>query len=126
MSAAEILARTTLLVVDDDQGVLGFVCSVLEREGHSVIPAHDGSEALALAKQFGQDIRVLVTDIRMPGLDGRALADAVVRLYPHIRVIYMTGFAEEQFERGALAIRKPFRPEALKSALTHSTTRRST
>jgi CheY-like chemotaxis protein len=120
MNSAQAPATTTLLVADDDPGVLGFVCSVLERDGHSVIPAHDGSEALALAQQHGQDIRVLLTDIRMPGLDGRALADAVVRLYPHIRVIYMTGFSEEQFERGALALRKPFRPEALKSTVSRS------
>jgi CheY-like chemotaxis protein len=85
-----------------------------------VIPAHDGSEALALAQKYCQDIRVLLTDVRMPGLDGRALADAVVRLHPHIRVIYMTGFSEERFERGAVALRKPFRPEELKSAVSRS------
>ncbi|MGC9969848.1 MAG: response regulator [Bryobacteraceae bacterium] len=120
MSALQVPAKTTLLVADDDQGVLRFVCSVLERDGHSVIPAHDGSEALALAQKYGQDIRVLLTDVRMPGLDGRALADAVVRLHPHIRVIYMTGFSEERFERGAVALRKPFRPEELKSAVSRS------
>jgi hypothetical protein len=126
MNAAHAPNRTTLLVVDDDQGVLGFVCSVLERDGHNVLPARDGSEALALAQKHGQDIRVLVTDVRMPGLSGRELANAVLRMHPHIRVIYMTGFAEEQFERGAVALRKPFRPEALKSALTRSSACRRT
>ena len=118
-------ARTTLLVVDDDEGVLGFVCRLLEQDGHTVIRAHDGAEALTLARQHSQDIRVLVTDIRMPGLSGRELAAAVVRAHPHVRIIYMTGFTEEHFERGTVALRKPFRPDALRAAVTRSSRRLS-
>jgi hypothetical protein len=117
-------AKTTLLVAEDDEGVLRFVCEILEREGHKVIRARDGSEALALARKHGGDVRVLLTDIRMPGIDGRQLAEAVVRMHPHIRVVYMTGFSEEQFARGAVALRKPFRPEALKAIVSRSAARR--
>jgi two-component system cell cycle sensor histidine kinase/response regulator CckA len=120
MAVSHRINATTLLVVDDDEGVLNLVCRLLERDGHSVIRACDGSEALALARTRGQDICVLLTDIRMPGIGGRELADAVVRLHPHIRVIYMTGFSEEQVERGAVALRKPFRLEALKLAVSRS------
>jgi hypothetical protein len=115
-----------VLVADDDEGVLRFVCGLLERDGHSVISARDGSQALKLARKHGQKIRVLLTDIRMPGIGGRELADAVVRMHPHIRVIYMTGFSEEQFERGAVALRKPFRPEALKAVVSRLSPRRRT
>lgn len=115
---------TTVLVADDDEGVLRLVCGLLERDGHSVISARDGSQALKLARKHGQKIRVLLTDIRMPGIGGRELADAVVRMHPHIRVIYMTGFSEEQFERGAVALRKPFRPEALKAVVSRLSPRR--
>lgn len=124
MRATRTAARTTLLVADDDEGVLGFVCRLLEQDGHTVIRARDGSEALTLARKHGQDIRVLLTDIRMPGLGGRELAAAVVRAHPHIRIIYMTGFSEEQFERGTVALRKPFRPDALRAAVTRSRARR--
>jgi YesN/AraC family two-component response regulator len=89
-----------------------------------VIRAHDGSEALALAREHGPKIRVLVTDIRMPGIGGRELASAVVRMHPHIGVIYMSGFAEEQFEKGAIALLKPFPPEALKAGLNRPSMRR--
>jgi two-component system cell cycle sensor histidine kinase/response regulator CckA len=115
---------TTLLVVDDDEGVLRLVCELLERDGHDVIRARGGSEALALARTHGQEIRVLLTDIGMPGIGGCELAEAVVRLYPHIRVIYMTGFSEKQFERGTVVLRKPFRPAALKAALGGPSVRR--
>ena len=123
MKAIRTVDKTTLLVADDDEGVLAFVCRLLEGDGHTVIRAHDGSEALALARQHGESIRVLVTDIRMPGIGGRELAHAVVRMHPHIRVIYMTGFSEEHVERGAIALRKPFRPEALKAALNRPSKR---
>ena len=111
---------TTLLVVDDDDGVLRFVCGLLERDGHKVHRARDGSEALALARTHGREIRVLLTDIRMPGIGGRELAAAVLRMHPHIGVIYMTGFSDEQFERGTEALRKPFRPETLMAAVRRS------
>jgi CheY-like chemotaxis protein len=123
LGATQTAARTTLLVADDDEGVLAFVCRLLEQDGHTVIRAHDGAEALTLARQHGKDICVLLTDIRMPGLGGRELAAAVVRAHPHIRIIYMTGFADEQFERGTVALRKPFRPDALRAAVTRSSKR---
>jgi two-component system cell cycle sensor histidine kinase/response regulator CckA len=106
-----------LLVVDDDDGVLKLVCSVLSREGHKVLSAHDGSEALELVQAHGKEIDVLVTDIRMPGLGGHELAKAARDLHPRIGVIYMTGFSEEQFEPEAVALRKPFRPDVLKGAI---------
>ena len=107
----------TLLVVDDDDSVLKLVCMLLRRDGHEVLAAHDGVEALTVTRSRGLDIDILLTDLRMPGLGGAELAKAVAGLFPHIRVVFMTGFADEHFEPGSVAIRKPFKPAVLKDAL---------
>jgi CheY-like chemotaxis protein len=109
--------RSRLLVVDDDDGVLKLVCSVLSREGHQVLSARDGTEALELVRTRGQEIDVLVTDIRMPGLGGHELAKEARDLFPRMGVVFMTAFSDEQFEPEAVALRKPFRPDVLKSAI---------
>src|SRR5512138_2480053 len=107
---------SSLLVVDDDESVLKLVCAVFRREGHKVLSAHDGTEALELVRAQGKEIDVLVTDIRMPGLGGHELAKEARGLFPRMGVIFMTGFSEEQFEPNAVALRKPFRPDVLKGA----------
>lgn len=117
MSPRQGAEPAKLLVVDDEDSVLKLVCTLLQRDGYSVLAAHDGSDALSLARTRGHEIDILLTDLRMPGLGGAELARAVVRLHPHIRVIYMTGFAEEQFGPGTQALRKPFKPGALRDVV---------
>ncbi len=117
MNSGTPASQSSLLVVDDDDSVLKLVCTVLIREGHKVLSARDGTEALELVRAHGREIDVLVTEIRMPGLGGHELAKAARRLFPRMGVIFMTGFSEEQFEPEAVALRKPFRPDVLKGAL---------
>lgn len=110
---------STVLVVDDDAGVRRLVSSVLVRKGFRVLEAEDGVEALALAAAESTPIVLLLTDVIMPGMSGDSLADRLRRDYPGIRVVYMSGFSEEDLEaRGIRAVggaylTKPFTPDVL-------------
>ena len=91
----------------------------LVRQGYSVLVASDGEEALAIARQFGAAIDLLLTDVVMPGLHGREVAEALLRDRPTMRVLFMSGYTEDEvLHRGisteVLAfIAKPFTPETL-------------
>jgi CheY-like chemotaxis protein len=123
MTSDRRLSAFRLLVVDDDEAVLRLVCTLLQRDGHTVLSAHEGSEALRLLQARGREIDVLVTDVRMPGLGGNELVQAARALHPRIGVIVMTGFAEEELPPDAEALRKPFRPDMLLHAVGRVTAR---
>ncbi len=83
--------RETVLLVEDDPGVRTFAIRVLERLGYRVLHAANGQEALALAP--GR-VDLLITDVVMPGMNGRQLAERLVRLHPHMKVLYASGYTE--------------------------------
>lgn len=89
----------SILVAEDDEAVRDFVTRGLALDGHAVTPARDGSEALH-ALHGGLSVDLLLADIKMPVMDGIALALAVVRDWPHIPVLLMTGYADQR-ERAA-------------------------
>jgi DNA-binding NtrC family response regulator len=83
-----------ILVADDEAGVREFVERALATKGHVVTAVSDGSEALmALARS---DFDILLTDIRMPVMDGVELALAVTKNHPTMPILMMTGFADER------------------------------
>ena len=84
----------SVLVVDDDRGVRRLTARMLRTEGYSVFEAESGAEALR-ALETDPDIRLLVTDIVMPEMDGLVLADLALAKLPHLRVMLMTGHAPE-------------------------------
>jgi DNA-binding NtrC family response regulator len=84
----------SVLVVDDDRGVRRLTARMLRAEGYTVIEAGSGVEALR-ALETDPSIRLVVTDIVMPEMDGLALADRVMAGRPHLRVVLMTGHAPE-------------------------------
>jgi two-component system cell cycle sensor histidine kinase/response regulator CckA len=84
----------SVLVVDDDRGVRRLTARMLRNEGYKVLEAESGAEALG-ALESDPDIRLLVTDIVMPEMDGLALADRAMAKLPHLRVVLMTGHAPE-------------------------------
>jgi two-component system, cell cycle response regulator CpdR len=94
----ERMAR--ILVCDDEEGMRSFVARALELEGHMTVQAEDGAHALEIfaADETGFDL--LLTDIRMPVMDGIALALNVARDYPRTTILLMTGFADQR-ERAA-------------------------
>ncbi len=120
VSAVSRGAGELVLVVDDEPGVRNLAAAILARHGYRVLTAADGAEAIALFAPRSKDIRVVITDLSMPNLDGAALAGVVQRINPAVKVIAVSG---HQGGPGATApagpafaqafLLKPFRPEAL-------------
>ncbi|HET9133987.1 MAG TPA: ATP-binding protein [Gemmatimonadales bacterium] len=111
-----------VLVVDDDAWMRTVAGRALRREGFGVLEASQGSEALALLRDVaGQHVGVMLTDLRMPGLDGVALAEVVRRERPGVRIVAMTGAApdgqELVLDPALPLLRKPFSRAALLAAI---------
>jgi CheY-like chemotaxis protein len=118
--AAPVPLHSVILLADDDASVRHFVKTLLNREGYQVLEASDGHGALALARKIGGNIDLLVTDVEMPGMDGRALGKAIREAYSAVPVIYISGFTEDPRvqdlhdpEQGFAFVGKPFQPKVL-------------
>lgn len=85
-----------ILVVEDDEPVRSFVKRALEMDNHDVITANDGGEGLDIMKAEEGRFDLLVTDIKMPVMDGIALALAVGRDHPAMPILLMTGYADQR------------------------------
>jgi two-component system cell cycle sensor histidine kinase/response regulator CckA len=103
-----------ILLVDDQGDLRRMLCRALEMEGYSVWEAEGGENALRVADAEGDRIHLLLTDIRMPGMDGYELARELSRRRPNIRVLYMSGYSENLPPAGVPFLQKPFRLDALK------------
>jgi CheY-like chemotaxis protein len=97
-----------ILVVDDDETVRSVVRVVLEREGYSVLEARDGAQALMMCDEFGSSPDLIVTDIKMPRVDGGELVRELSRDGKTPRVLLMSGFADEQVRNAVAHISTPF------------------
>ncbi len=103
----------TLLVVEDDEDVRAYVTEVLAALNYDVIAATDGSEALKLLESAGKPIDLLLTDVVLPGMNGRQLADAIRQRQPRIKVLFMTGYSRNaivhqgRLDPGVDLIQKP-------------------
>ena len=109
----------TVLVVEDQDGIRDIVGESLRRNGYHVIIAADGNEALQIASTYADPIHLLVTDLVMPNLGGRELANRLTQLWPHLKVLFMSGYPEhaalsnEVVEPPADVLQKPFSLDAL-------------
>ena len=115
--------RKRLLVVDDEAPVLRLVARILATDNYDVSTADSGDAAMRLVQNPALGpIDLLVTDLQMPGMNGRELAANVRKLHPHVRVMYVTGFADTLFRGvqelgpGESFIEKPFGAEGLLEA----------
>ncbi|MEP6571832.1 MAG: response regulator [Gemmatimonadota bacterium] len=112
-----------ILLVDDDEAVLRVVQRVLRVRGYEVVSAPSGYEALRLFEVQSGEFDVLLTDMIMPGVQGRELADEILRRKPGIKVLYMSGYTEDDaLRRGDLGtgqafIQKPFTLDELDQRL---------
>jgi signal transduction histidine kinase/CheY-like chemotaxis protein len=109
----------TVLLVEDDEEVRALARETLEAGGYTVIPAAGPSEALRLAADGSRPIDLLLTDVVLPQLSGRGLADRLSADHRELRLLYMSGYTDEAIVRhGVLAegvafLQKPFTPYAL-------------
>jgi CheY-like chemotaxis protein len=101
----------TVLVVDDQDFVRDVVKLALEAAGFRVLETSSPKEAVALAREWRDDIEVLVTDVVMPEMDAFELAEQVRHEIPKVRVLYTSGYADARAEGAFLA--KPFTPSEL-------------
>ncbi|HEY0303761.1 MAG TPA: PAS domain S-box protein, partial [Longimicrobiales bacterium] len=111
---------TTILVAEDETAVRALTCRILRKQGYQVLEARDGREAVEVAEEYAGDIHLLVTDVIMPNVGGRELSEKLVRLKPHVKVLFMSGYTDDQLlQRGVLQsgtgnfLEKPFTPDAL-------------
>jgi PAS domain S-box-containing protein len=111
--------RETVLLVEDDAMVRPLAALGLRSHGYRVIDAPNARDAIALARAHAPDIDLLVTDVVMPGLGGRELAQEIARWCPRARVLFMSGHPESAIahqgvlEDGVNFLPKPFTPERL-------------
>ena len=109
----------TVLVAEDEPVVRRFVCKILESDGHRVLVATDGQDALEKSRSFDGEIDLLITDVVMPRMDGAALAEAISRERPATRILYMSGYSCDSLAsllRGDKPyLRKPFPIAALRA-----------
>jgi two-component system cell cycle sensor histidine kinase/response regulator CckA len=104
----------TILLVEDDPQVRAVVGQMLESLEYRVLPAGEGEEALALARTFHGPIDLLLSDLIMPGLGGRELAERLRQSRPETAVLYMSGYSDEAVIRrgvvdpNASFLEKPF------------------
>lgn len=117
--ASEIPERLTVLLVEDDESVRGFVGAVLRAENYNVVEARDGEEALDHIGRDGGTIDMILTDEVMPHLSGSRLIDVVTRAHPQIAFIIMSGYIADADARlhiedaHRLFLAKPFSPDEL-------------
>jgi DNA-binding response OmpR family regulator len=110
-----------VLLVEDDEAVRDFVGEVLRVSGWIVLTAASPAEALASAARQSLAIDLLVTDVVMPGMSGGELADKLVAMRPGLRVLFITGYDDEEVTtRGLLGparecLSKPFTPSQLRA-----------
>ena len=109
----------TILLVEDEPGVRALAARFLERAGYTVLEAASGVEALRIAVAARQPIALLLTDVVMPTMSGPELAEAMRRVRPGIKVLYMSGYSAKlsgaygALDAGAPLLQKPFAPSEL-------------
>jgi DNA-binding response OmpR family regulator len=103
--------RATILVVDDDRALRTLVAAALRNEGHRVITAGDGTEALSALE--GTQVELIVSDVAMPGIDGREMGHALWERRRHIPILFMSAHPQQAELLPGAFLAKPFRYDEL-------------
>jgi DNA-binding NtrC family response regulator len=106
----------TILVVDDTEEVLQLCVSILQGANFVVLQANSGDEAMKLAAEYVGKIDLLLSDVKMPGMSGPDVGEALKQVRPEMHVLFMSGYADGDLlvlDYGWAFIRKPFVPTKL-------------
>jgi nitrogen-specific signal transduction histidine kinase/CheY-like chemotaxis protein len=118
-STASLAGKETVLLVEDQDEVRHLVEEILRKQGYTVLTASNGDDALRLGKSQKKPIHLLLTDMVMPGMNGKELAERMQKMRPGMKVILMSGYAEDgliqwgTIIQGMEFLKKPFRVETL-------------
>jgi CheY-like chemotaxis protein len=111
--------RQLVLVVDDEEGLRSVVCRTLRAEGYGTLEASHGAEALQIMENSPEPVDLVVTDVVMPGMDGRELGRRLTQRWPAVPILYISAYdVNDIFRRGspwisAPFLQKPFPPDGL-------------
>ena len=117
-----------VLIADDEESMRGLVARALALDGHDTVTAQDGAEALEILTSDAGQFDLLLTDIKMPVMDGIALALAAARDFPSTTILLMTGYADQRERASGLnaivhdVVTKPFAVADIRAAVTEALT----
>ncbi len=120
-SATDVIpgGQEKILLVEDESAIMNITTMILEKQGYMVLPANKPSDALRLAEEQTGEIHLLITDVIMPEMNGRDLAQQLQSKYPKMRCIFMSGYTSDVIahhgvlDEGVHFIQKPFSLPAL-------------
>jgi CheY-like chemotaxis protein len=130
-SIGGVKGSETILLVEDDEQVRGVACSILRRQGYRVLEASNGGEALMACEQHPSPIHLLLTDVVLPRMSGRQLADRLLALRPEMKLLFMSGYTDEAIHQGAVldsgatCLQKPLTPDMLSRTVREVLDRRT-
>jgi CheY-like chemotaxis protein len=117
----------TILLVDDEPSVLRFMAAAVQTAGYEVLLADGGEEALAICESHACCIDLMISDIAMPRMNGRALAECMNERYPYAPIVFVSGYPESSvievgltargFGNGYTYLQKPFTSQDLLSVI---------
>ena len=112
-----------MLVVEDEAMVRDITCQMVRGLGLAVLQAEDGLVGLDVLKEKGSDIDILLTDVMLPGMGGKELADEASKMFPDMIIVYMSGYTENgilhhgRLDPGIQLLEKPFTNNDLRRML---------
>ncbi len=112
-------ASETILIAEDDAGLRMLTQRSLQEAGYTILEAADPAEAVEISERYQGPIHLMVTDVVMPGMNGRELADRLTPIHPEMKVLYVSGYTDEAIvhhgalDPGVAFLPKPFSPKAL-------------
>jgi CheY-like chemotaxis protein len=109
----------TILLVEDESTVRRLIRLLLEKNGYRVLDACDGEEAIRLARQYSEQIHLLITDVVMPNMGGSIVAERILEIHPAAAVLYISGYLDDAvLQHGIMTdhvnfLQKPFNLDSL-------------